>query len=353
MKWKLLYATGVQKAARDGFVQHFGAQLVATGVCFPGQVGHIGRPMFIQATETGIDTALNTLHNTKPSQTPDIVVLLIRRKDQALYSSFKYLADKKYCFRSICATQDNFQHRKGNGSMQQYMANVAMKANLKFAKINHTVTGVSNWLNNTMVLGADLTHPGGGAIDNCPSIAAIVSSTESTGGFFMGQLGLQDNSDMVQELFTAVQFALHKWKQRNKRLPQNILYYRDGVADSQYDQVDAEEVSAIRKAWSDYIRDYAQDTPNAELKLTTVIVTKRHSTRFFPAMKQDAMKKNHNCKPGPLVESAVTSPYYSDFYLQSHNAIKGTARPCHYFVLHNGMGISMTQLQELVSQDPR
>ena len=82
---------------------------------------------------------------------------------------------------------------------------------------------------------------------------------------------------------------------------------------------------------------------------TVVIVTKRHSTRFFPRHSQDAMNNNGNCNPGLLVDSTVTSPYFTDFYLQSHNGIKGTARPCHYFVLRNEMAMTTAELEDLVS----
>lgn len=44
---------------------------------------------------------------------------------------------------------------------------------------------------------------------------------------------------------------------------------------------------------------------------------------------------NNNCIPGTCVDSVVTSPYYQDFFLQSHSDIKGTARPTHYFILKN------------------
>jgi eukaryotic translation initiation factor 2C len=63
------------------------------------------------------------------------------------------------------------------------------------------------------------------------------------------------------------------------------------------------------------------------------------------------MPGNGNCPPGTLVDTAITSPYYQDFYLQSHNAIKGTAHPAHYFVLVNEMGLSETNIQDFVSTD--
>lgn len=141
-------------------------------------------------------------------------------------------------------------------------------------------------------------------------------------------------------------FALHK------NPPTNILYYRYGVSNNQYKQLVTDELAAFGEAFKEFAND-GQKLPAVKkkitsIKVTTVIVTKRHSTRFFLTHPDDAMKGNENYFPGTLVESVVTSPYYGDFYLQTQNAIKGTARPCHYFVIKNEMKIPNTELQKLV-----
>jgi eukaryotic translation initiation factor 2C len=51
---------------------------------------------------------------------------------------------------------------------------------------------------------------------------------------------------------------------------------------------------------------------------------------------KDVIWENSNCMPGTYVDRVVTSPYYRDFYLQSHSGLKGTARPTHYFLLADG-----------------
>jgi eukaryotic translation initiation factor 2C len=76
-------------------------------------------------------------------------------------------------------------------------------------------------------------------------------------------------------------------------------------------------------------------TPS-KVKLTAVVVAKRHHVRFFPETGEEMQPNNLNCHPGTLVDTCVTSPYFRDFYLQSHSAIKGTAKPAHYFPLVNG-----------------
>lgn len=144
---------------------------------------------------------------------------------------------------------------------------------------------------------------------------------------------------------------LTAWFVQNQKAPTNVLYYRDGVSSSQYTQLVKGELSAFQKAFEDFAgkRPPTESKTIKSIKVTTVIVTKRHNTRFFPTQSEDAMKGNENCFPGTLVDSVVTSSYYGDFYLQTQNAIKGTARPCHYFVIKNDMNIPIPKLQELVS----
>ena len=77
-----------------------------------------------------------------------------------------------------------------------------------------------------------------------------------------------------------------------------------------------------------------------------IVGGKRHHVRFFPpAGKGD---RNGNPLPGTLVETGVTHPRENDFYLNSHAAIKGTARPMHYHVLMNEPKMANEQLQTLI-----
>ena len=46
-------------------------------------------------------------------------------------------------------------------------------------------------------------------------------------------------------------------------------------------------------------------------------------------------------------DPSIRNAYHFDFYLQSHAALKGTARPCHYFVIHHDMGLPANALQRI------
>ena len=76
-----------------------------------------------------------------------------------------------------------------------------------------------------------------------------------------------------------------------------------------------------------------------------IVASKRHHIRFFPGSAGD---KNGNPHPGTLVERDVTHPFEYDFYLNSHSAIQGTARPVHYHVLIDEIGLDANKLQKMI-----
>ncbi|KAF1951180.1 Piwi-domain-containing protein [Byssothecium circinans] len=283
--------------------------------------------------------------NTKGA---NFVLLILKEKSIATYSTFKDVADRKYGFHALCVTEK--PNYKG-GQVQNiagYFGNVMMKANLKAGGTNHSVEGIADIMNDTLVLGADVTHPGPGALLGTPSIAAIVGSVDKTGGKFLGSMRLQpkDAVEVIQasNVESMVLERLSDWRKANASVwPKNILYYRDGVSEGQYSQVKAIELPSIHAAVAALAKKSGLKSVPA-VKLTAMIVAKRHHVRFYPKEGEGA-RGNGNCQPGTLVDSTVTSPFYQDFYLQSHNGLKGTAKPAHYFVLVNGMGLAEKVLQ--------
>ena len=137
-----------------------------------------------------------------------------------------------------------------------------------------------------------------------------------------------------------VEERLRAWMNANKqRLPARILFYRDGVSESQFQDCINCEIPRIKKAH--------ENLGGKDLKMTFVICGKRHHTRFYATNNQQTTNYfekgskglSGNPRPGLLVDSVITNPEPANFFLQSHCAIKGTVRPAHYHVLEDGMGL--------------
>lgn len=60
--------------------------------------------------------------------------------------------------------------------------------------------------------------------------------------------------------------------------------------------------------------------------------------------------RNGNAVPGTLVERDITHPFEYDFYLCSHSAIQGTARPVHYQVILDEAQVPVNDFQRMVYQ---
>jgi hypothetical protein len=190
LRWKLLVAPGVNASTLTDFITYFNDGIRATGVCNVGQ--HQGQPLqLLSLDEDTLKSQLTALLGKNGANAPDLVVLLLRARNVDAYSGFKYLTDKVFVLHSLCASATTFQKQHTPSAKTQYIANIAMKANLKRAGINHSAVGVDAFLKNTLVLGADVTHPGSGALRGSPSIAAVVGSLEASGGRFPGRMKLQ------------------------------------------------------------------------------------------------------------------------------------------------------------------
>lgn len=124
---------------------------------------------------------------------------------------------------------------------------------------------------------------------------------------------------------------------------------------------------AIQAACSKFSKANAQYNP----KLSIVICGKRHHTRFYPTDERNA-DNNGNPKPGTVVDQGVTAVYNFDFFLQgtnyhlflllypsnevlplilytAHGSLQGTARPTHYYVVHDEIGFKADELQTLTN----
>ncbi|KAK3367285.1 RNA interference and gene silencing protein [Lasiosphaeria ovina] len=268
------------------------------------------------------------------SQKLELLLVILPDNNIPLYNRIKHCGDVRFGLHTVCTVGDKLA--KCN---PQYFANVALKFNLKLGGNNQLLEASRRGLldeDRTMVVGIDVTHPSPGSASNAPSIAAMVASLDCWLGQWPAVLRVQSSArrEMVSDLNDMLKSRLHLWKDskhgNHANLPENILVYRDGVSEGQYQLVLDVEVPLLRQACRDM---YPPADQNKGLpRLTVVVVGKRHHTRFYPTREGDG-DRSTNPKPGTVVDRGVTEARNWDFFLQSHAAIQGTARPTHYFVV--------------------
>ncbi|KAI1122997.1 ribonuclease H-like domain-containing protein [Nemania abortiva] len=317
-KWQVLFIT--PKQGLETVLQSSG--LIVGRPAEPDAIGMTG--MF--------DDALDRWFQNAAARGIKLLFVVLPETQISMYYYVKQLGDIKYGIHTVCSVGSKIA-----GMSDQYLRNEALKVNLKLGGGNHQVQPSDLGLldeNKTMVVGIDVTHPSPGSADTAPSIAAMVASVNHKLGQWPGTLQVQNRrrQEMVTALTEMLKSRLNLWREKGKhdRFPENILIYRDGVSEGQYDEVLKTEVPQLRRACEER---YSKQERDAGLpRMTVVIVGKRHHTRFYVTKDNDA-DQSGNSRPGTVVDRGVTQARHWDFFLQSHAAIKGTARPAHYFVL--------------------
>ncbi|KAI9850709.1 MAG: hypothetical protein M1838_005200 [Thelocarpon superellum] len=249
----------------------------------------------------------------------------------AIYNRVKFVADTKAGIHAVCVVASKFAKQE-----DMYFANVAHKVNLKRGGVNQTLEAAKLGIiaeGKTMVVGLDVTHPSPGSAKGAPSVAGIVASVGRDLGQWPADLRIQESrKEMVSDLAAMFKSRLLLWRTKNRAPPDNVLVYRDGVSEGQYETVLREELPLLRAGCKGI---YPPDAVKKGLpRISIIVVGKRHHTRFYP-MKEDDADRSSNPKNGTVVDRGVTEARNWDFFLQAHAGLQGTARPAHYFIVHD------------------
>ncbi|EQB62188.1 EIF2c2 [Vairimorpha apis BRL 01] len=208
---------------------------------------------------------------------------------------------------------------------------------------NSILSKSANILNKpTLVLGIDVNHPGIGDL-NSPSIVAIVGSMNKNMTAYKTIIKQQERrQEVVMNLDKDIKTMLQSFYSVSRTKPEQIIVFRDGVGDTMFHEIFQREIIAIKDACEKMQKDYNP-------KITFIVAQKRHSIRFNdPQAPPDRNgNPNGNVQPGTIVED-IGHPTLFDFYLVSHHALQGTARPVRYLVLLNESNFSSEQIYEFV-----
>ncbi|KAK3621321.1 hypothetical protein LTR56_022857 [Elasticomyces elasticus] len=341
-------------------------RLRAHGVSVPAgaKTGYIHIDIDLKAqAKTDKLVATNVLIQCKAWGNPQLFLILLDDINSDNYAKMKRVFDQYLGFHSVCLTapkcsiKDNrTKTLKYVEPTQQLLSNLALKYNLKLGGQNHrimTVTGKAlkgafdDVLIDTMVMGADVSHAPS-QMSDCPSVAAVVGSAGRDFTTFPGSMRLQaSGQEEIEELkeMVAERVVAYAEARQDKQLPRHMIFYRDGVGEDQFDMASSVEIPEVKAGFAlarAQLKQRGFPVHGAELMLTFIVVGKRHHTRFFCTdEKQSTMdtknkRYNGNVQPGLIVDSVITRPPVDgrfDFFLQSHQALKGTSKSAHYIVL--------------------
>ncbi|KAF9165771.1 eukaryotic translation initiation factor 2C, 3 [Actinomortierella ambigua] len=267
---------------------------------------------------------------------PQLFLVLLPNRGVPLYAEVKRISDTVIGLTTQCVQYAHVQRPN-----RQVLANICLKVNVKLGGTNAIIpTDMMVRLDKpTIILGADVTHPAPGET-NKPSIATVVGSLDRYAARYAAAIRIQSpKTELIADMEGMMIDLLKTFFQSTGHKPQQILFYRDGVSESQFEEVKKSEVAAIKNACQRLEKDY-------QPKLTFVVIQKRHHARLFPVRPKD-MDRSGNCKAGTVVDEGIIHPTEFDFYLQSQAGLLGTSRPTHYHVLLDEMVFTADELQVL------
>jgi eukaryotic translation initiation factor 2C len=257
----------------------------------------------------------------------DLLVVLLPTTESKTFDYIKYIGDVKVGVLTHCMLAEKFC-----GANEQYISNNAMKINLKMGGCNQLLEASGSKFisqGKTMIVGLDVTHPTTTDAEEAPSIAAIVASIDGRMGQWPGEVrGQTRRQESIEHLAEMIEARIRIWIRRNKQPPSNILIYRDGVSEGQFQMVLKDELKLVI-AGCKKVTEYSK-RPN----ITVIVCGKRHHVRFYPTQQKD-QDRSQNPINGSVVDRGVTRPSYWDFYLQAQSPLQGSARPAHYIVVHD------------------
>ncbi|KAJ3210546.1 hypothetical protein HDU67_005211 [Dinochytrium kinnereticum] len=272
-----------------------------------------------------------------------LVFCIIDRKGAPEYDTIKRVSETNLGLLTQCFSAQHLVSSKKAG----VALGLAMKINAKLGGVNFTV-GPSRDISairgeETMVLGVDITHPGpGAALEGARSIAAVVGSIDGSLCEYRCESGhLPPRTEIITGLGALTRPLLNIYKAHQTRLPTRLICFRDGVSEGQFGEVALQEIQSLKECLKSF-------EGGERVKLTFLVVNKRHGVRFFVKDSRDA-DRSGNVPAGTVVDTDIIHPFEYDFFLNSHAGIQGTSRASHYHVLYDENNISADDLQKLTN----
>ncbi|KAJ5135600.1 uncharacterized protein N7515_004878 [Penicillium bovifimosum] len=293
--------------------------------------GEVDEYPLVKAMSEDVGKCVKNLYegiSLKFQREPQLMVWIVPNKDSWVYLRLKRSSDCRFgCPSQVLQSQHCIDNRP------QYHANVLMKVNAKLGGVTARAIPKSKGSAlppKSMIIGADVTHPTLGVWT--PSLAAMSVSANVSATRYMG--GCEVNDFRVEVI---------KDKVVEDILKPMVAEWRATVGEGSLRNV--EEVPSVKNALA-----HACGRAIWEGRMCVIVANKRHHLRAFPNPNVRANCDPHGGPlPGTLVDRDVTSAHDWDFLLYTHIALQGTARPVHYHVLMDEIGLNPNDLEGMIN----
>lgn len=271
---------------------------------------------------------------------PQMVVVVLPRNGDSYY----HLTSERGTFHGI-VTQCMKSQQLGSKRFGQVVTGMVRQMKAKNCSnpwlVEMPLKGHPRMLNpgskgplDTMLVGMDVNHDR----KNDTSTVGFCSTYGDTANYFSQHSFQAFQKESITEAKALMLQALLFYKKKAGRFPKNVVIFRDGVSDSQFDMVLNRELLKYRAAASEAAqREQQRYTP----KFTLVVTQKRVSVRFTTADKRSV-------PAGTVIDTGVIADGVWNFYLHPCAAnLQGHVVPTRFVVLIDEVGFSQNDMQTL------
>jgi len=334
-RWAVVSFVGPSKPEVQEFCQALMREAKGMGL-------FMGVPALREANEGGRTTpnAYKKILEEFAKLKAQFVLVLLEDKLGDCYRAVKRSGDVLEGIMSKCVVMDS--ERKWTDS--NIMKNILASVNGRIGGKNWVISqdqmkrlGFDTYSKEGLcLLGMDVCH--GKTFRKDQSVVALCTSYDRDFcNYATSMLRLDSGQELLEQdqMKKLIVEGLQQYKLANNRLPLHLLFWRDGVGEGQYSLVRDKELLGIRSA----IQELYATAPK-QPKLTYVIIQKRNHLRSFYCFNSEV----YNPPVGTVIHTEIVDKDLTNFYMYSHKAVQGTARPTHYQLLVNELGLSVEKL---------
>ncbi|KAF7997591.1 hypothetical protein HCN44_006162 [Aphidius gifuensis] len=286
-------------------------------------------PRYIEMRNDSAQSFTNELDKVLSQSNPQIVFCIVFKQRGDIYSAIK----KKCCVDRPVPSQVVTSKCFNPKRMMSIATKVAIQMN---CKIGGYPWSIAIPMKGLMVIGFDVCHD---TNQKGKDFGAMVASLDSSFGRYFSAVSFHSsNEELSNDLAVNITKALHKYREYNNALPQQIVIYRDGVGEGQVPYVFEHEVQNIRSR----VANFYQKGPT-EIQMAYVVVTKRLNTRLFA----DNRGQIGNPPPGTIVDDVITCPTKYDFFVVAQAVRQGSVAPTSFSVIDDNVGLPPDRMQQL------
>ncbi|KAJ6225576.1 hypothetical protein RDWZM_004121 [Blomia tropicalis] len=192
----------------------------------------------------------------------------------------------------------------------------------------------------TMVIGIDVNHPSE-TERLASSVASAVGSIDPMFSKYHAAIRVQkkERNEIITEMNSMIMELCTEFFNANRFLPDNLIIFRDGVSEGQFDKIYKTEIPLIEAAINNL---------GKPMKIMIIVTQKMHNTRFAMVQPtQMGRRQTYNVPSGTVVDNTITNPLYKMFYLNSHFSQLGTSRSTKYVILRDDLNLCADEIQHL------